>query len=364
MAKKPRRTAKGTRSGLMISILVHAAAFFLAGVFVIFSVVDEPESKFVAPKPVERPKMKLKKPKVQARKTTRPKASNRIVSKVRKSNMPTIDLPELGSMAESIGADLSGVELAPDIGSITVFGGMKTIGNDFEGAFYDLKRDRRGGVAPMDQHQCREVLRDFVVNGWNRRKIAKYYQSPQKLYTTHFMIPPIVSPLAPDAFGAPETESYYFFLLYRGKLVYKEDIRFRFWGVGDAYVFVRVDGRDVLINCWDFHRPFFDWWQTSSADSGKFYLGNQTMHVGDWIELKAGEPVEMEVLFGEWRSGDMSAMLLVEVDGEEYPQTRQGGPLLPAFKTEDFSLDMLEEIYKHLPEGECTLTNGPVFRDF
>ena len=88
------------------------------------------------------------------------------------------------------------------------------------------------------------------------------------------------------------------------------------------------------------------------------------MKVGDWITLKAGEAVDMQVLFGEWWGGLVSGMLLVEVEGVDYPKTRQGGPLLPAFKTEEFSLDMREQIMKYLPEGECSLTNGPVFRDF
>ena len=88
------------------------------------------------------------------------------------------------------------------------------------------------------------------------------------------------------------------------------------------------------------------------------------MAVGNWITLKAGQPVEMEVMYGEWAGGAVAGMLLVEVEGEEYPESRQGGPILPAFRTEEFSQDMLEEIRKYLPEGEASLTNGPVFRDF
>ena len=216
----------------------------------------------------------------------------------------------------------------------------------------------------MDQVQFMLEIRNFCKAGWRESKLSRFYRTPNKLYTTHFMVPPIVSPVAPDVFGSPETESYWFFVKYNGKLVYKEDIKFRFWGVGDAYICVNVDGKDVLVNGWDHRLEFLDFWQNTDADSDKYFLGNQQMKVGDWIELKAGEPVDMKVLFGEWEGGAVSAMLLVEVDGVDYPQTRQGGPLLPAFKTEDFSLDMLEEISKYLPLGECSLTNGPVFRDF
>ena len=68
--KKVRKTkgiVKGAPSGFVISLGIHAAAFFLAGLFVVFTVVNKEEKKFIPPKPVDRPKMKLKKPKVKWR---------------------------------------------------------------------------------------------------------------------------------------------------------------------------------------------------------------------------------------------------------------------------------------------------------
>lgn len=350
-------------SAVVLSILIHVALFLLAGMLVVFTVVKKEEKQFRPPKAVERPKMKLRKPKVQVKKTSKPKATTRIVTKNRRASMPDIQLPEMSGMA-SVDVGIGGFDLMPDLGNVSVFGGAQSIGNDFEGQFYDLKRGRRGGGVPMDGDQFRQVLRDFVRGGWKESKLARYYRAPYKLYTTHFMVPPIPAPMAPDVFGSPEAESYHFFVKYKGKLVYKEDIKFRFWGTGDAYMMVRVAGKEVFLACWPFQEEYFDWWQSSSADSRKYFLGNQVMAVGDWITLKAGQPVEMEVMYGEWAGGQVAGMLLVEVEGEEYPRSRQGGPILPAFKTEEFSQDMLEEIRKYLPEGEACLTNGPVFRDF
>ena len=72
-AAKTPKINKGGPSGMVISLLVHAAAFFVAGLFVVFTVLQEPEPEFEAPPPVQRPKMKLKKPKVKIKKTsTRP----------------------------------------------------------------------------------------------------------------------------------------------------------------------------------------------------------------------------------------------------------------------------------------------------
>ncbi len=361
---KPGKVVKGAPSGFVVSLAIHAAAFMLAGMLVVFNVVKKEEKKFVPPKPVDRPKIKLKKPKVKVKKSSKPKSTTRIVTKVRRASMPDIQLPEMSGMSDGLVGGIGGFEILPDLTEISVLGGSQTIGNDFKGTFYHLLYSRNGGGITMDPDQFMLILRNFARSGFKQSKLAKYYRSPKKLYTTHFMVPPIVSPMAPDAFGEPELESYYFFVSYKGKLVYKEDIKFRFWGIGDAYISVFVDGKHVLVNGWGSRLEFLDYWQTSDSDSDKFYLANQLMKVGDWIELKAGEPVDMEVFFGEWHGGQVSAGLLVEVDGVDYPQTSKGGPMLPAFKTEDFTLDQLEEIYKALPRGECTLTNGPVFRDF
>ena len=84
---------------------------------------------------------------------------------------------------------------------------------------------------------------------------------------------------------------------------------------------------------------------------------------GDWIELKAGIPKEMDVLIGEVPGGGFCSMLTVEVDGETYDLNRQGGPILPMFKTEEPSLDMIDEIYRVPVPDEASVTNGPVFRD-
>ena len=80
-------------SAVLLSILIHVALFLLAGMLVVFTVVKKEEKTFVPPKAVERPKMKLRKPKVRIKKSSRPKPTTRIVSKVNRANMPDIQLP-------------------------------------------------------------------------------------------------------------------------------------------------------------------------------------------------------------------------------------------------------------------------------
>jgi hypothetical protein len=358
--------SKGGPSGLVISLLVHAAAILLAGLLVVFSVVKKEAVTFVPPPAVERPKMKLKKPKVKVKKSAKPASPTRIIAKIDKADMPDLQLPEMGGSGSGFGGigDLGGFDMNPDLSGISVFGSGQSIGNDFEGRCYFLKYDRQGGKAVMDSDKFIYLLRKFCIKGWPESLLSTYYRTPDKLYTTSIMVPLVPSSMAADVFGQPDMESYWFFAKYKGQLVYPEDIRFRFWGAGDAFLVVNVDGENVLINGVKGRLEVLDFWQSTNPDNDKYFLGNKPMRIGDWIELKAGEPLDMQVLFGEYAGGTMCGMLLVEVEGVEYPRTRQGGPMLPAFKTEEFTRDQIEEIRKYLPEGECSLTNGPVFRDY
>ena len=135
---------KGVPSGFVISLLVHAGAFALAGLLVVFTVVNKEEKKFVPPKPVDRPKMKLKKPRVKVKKTAKPKATTRIVTKVKRASMPDIQLPEMSGMTDGLVGGIGGFEIMPNLDQVTLFGGGQTIGNDFVGTFIDFKRNRQG----------------------------------------------------------------------------------------------------------------------------------------------------------------------------------------------------------------------------
>ena len=367
LINKSRGIVKGAPSGFAISLMVHAAAFLLAGMLVVFTVTQKEEKKFVPPKPVDRPKMKLKKPQVKVKKTAKPKATTRIVTKVKRASMPDIQLPEMSGMTEGLVGGFGGFDIMPDLNEVTLFGGGQTIGNDFVGTFYDFKRDRLGKPVPMDPDTYRQLLKQFVLKGWRTSVFARYYRSPRKLYATTFAVPPVQSALAPEAFGESDTIGYCWAAHYKGQLVHYEDIRFRFWGMGDDVMMIRVDGKVVLNACWpgDTEDYFTTVWQSSSADSRKYPLGNNLSVVGDWVELKAGVPLEMEVLIGEVPGGVFQSMLCVEVEGVEYPRNPfRNGPTLPIFKTEEPALDLVEAIHADLDPGDASVTNGPVFRDY
>ncbi|MDZ8120520.1 hypothetical protein [Pontiella agarivorans] len=364
--------SKGAPSGFLISILIHAGAFMLAGLLVVFSVTQKEEKKFVPPKPVDRPKMKLKKPKVKVKKSSKPRATNRIVTKVQKASMPDIQLPELSGIGDNLSGDIGGFEIMPDLGQLSVLGSSQSIGSDLEGTYYDLKLDRQGRFISNDKETFRANMIDFIRKGWRPSTLAKFFRSPNKIYATSLVVPTTQSSIAPAAFGDKDASGAQWMVHYKGELVHAEGITFRFWAAADETLLVRVDGEIVIGAKWantdtgwsnvepDTVTPF---WQSSSMDSYRFILGNSRAAVGDWITLEPGVPLDLEIIIGD-NGGKANFCLAVEEQGVEYPESKQGGPILPVFKTAPISRDMMDIIYKDLVEGEVSLTNGPVFNDY
>ncbi|MEN8255255.1 MAG: hypothetical protein ABFR33_07275 [Verrucomicrobiota bacterium] len=364
--EKKQKVTKGMPSAVLLSIVIHAALFLLAGMLVVFTVVKKEEKRFEPPKAVERPKMKLKKPKVRVKKTSKPKPTQRIVTKMNRASMPDIQLPEMSDMGEGLEGGLTGFDMMPDLGEPTLFGASQSIGNDFVGTFYDFKRDRSGRNIPYSIEKYSQDLKEFVRNGWQPSRLSRYYRSPNNLYATTFMIPPVLSLIAPEAFGEPDTtDGWLWAIHYTGELVHKDAITFRFWGFGDDVMVVGVDNKVVLNACWPGRDQIIaPQWRTSSPDSYKYWLGNNLSVVGDWITLEPGVPLKMDVLIGEVPGGVFCSQLLVEVKGVEYENNRQNGPLLPIFTTAAPTLDLIETIHADLVPGEASITNGPVFCDY
>ena len=162
------KVVRGMPSAVLLSILIHAGLFLLAGMLVVFTVVKKEEKKFEPPKAVERPKMKLKKPKVKIKKTSKPKPTTRIVTKMNRASMPDIQLPEMSGMGEGFGGGVGGFDMMPDLDTVTIFGSSQSIGNDFEGVIYDFKRDRNGrkpavAMSPTDHWKQKEYVEKFIL---------------------------------------------------------------------------------------------------------------------------------------------------------------------------------------------------------
>lgn len=369
--KKSGGLIKGVPTAVLVSALIHGAIILVAGGMVVFSVVKKMEKKFEPPPPVERPKMELKKPKVKVKKRAKPKASQRITSK-NVQGMAQIQLPATSGMTEGLGGGIGGFELMPDPADMSLFGGKKSIaiGNDFEGTFYSFEMGRDGTFDPIGVTQMNDMVQRFVESGWNPRVFAPYYRAPHKLYTTHFMIPPIPSEHGPSQFGIQLSEQVspaFWVLHYKGKIANREGGRFRFRGTGDNFFIVRVNNKIVLSTGFG---QFFagqtgsqmsQRWSPTSEESGKFLMGHGWCTVGDWFDLEPGVPVEMETICGDYWGGWFKAMLAVEEQGEYYPKNNDGMPILPIFRTAEIPEKIKNEMKYLLIPGEVNLDDDLMF---
>lgn len=364
-AKGAPKVTKGAPSGMVISLIVHAVAFFVAGLFVVFTVLPKEEPEFEAPPPVARPKMKLKKPKVKIKKSSQPKPSSRIVAKVKTAKMPEIQIPDLVGTGEGLlgglgtGGDFIDI---PDIGEMTVFGGGQSVGSDMRVSYYNLNLRRNGNVMTMDPGTFNDVMTQFVKSGFKKSILAKYYRSQLTLYATTIMVPCVNSSVGPASFNEDLNYGYCWAALFEGALVHKDGITFRFWGSSDDVLFVQVDGELVL----DASFPTTDyvsWWSYTSRDEQ--LLGNTYRVAGDWITLEPGVPLDLKALVGEAPGGLFGAQLLVEVEGEDYPLNDLGSKIFPIFAMDTPSWEVMDAILITMTDGEANVTNvTTIFRDY
>ncbi|MBI9021234.1 MAG: hypothetical protein JEZ10_08285, partial [Verrucomicrobia bacterium] len=101
-------------------------------------------------------------------------------------------------------------------------------------------------------------------------------------------------------------------------------------------------------------------WRSSDKDDLKYGMGHSGVTIGDWFELEAEVPVVMEVLLEE-DGGTGAFMLVIEQEGEYYPENREGAPVLPVFKTAEIPASVRAEIEYTLIRGEVELEVGPTF---
>lgn len=377
--KKSKKVNKGAPSGLVISLIFHGVAFFVAGLFVVFTVLPEKPPVFSPPPPVERPKMKLKKPKVKIKRSSTPKPASRIVAQVKMAKMPEIAIPDLVGTGEGLLGGLGGAgdgmfAGVPDVGTISIMGVDKTDGRDLVGTYYDFKRDRNGGwdreytFAQTPEYLL--IVNKFIKSGWNPASLSKYYHSPKKLYAKCLIIPPQLSEVAPAAFdpNPDEAAGGAWMVHYKGKLVHKDGITFRFVCSADYFIVIRVNKEIVWAGVWNTPSRYSDFQTLVGGlysprfDTRGAFLGNDRGMAGEWITLEPGVAKDLEIIIGD-ENGECGFMIAVEEKDAEYEIGPQGRPILPIFKTSRLSHDMLDQIYKHLPEGEVSVTNGPVFSD-
>lgn len=371
-------------SAVLVSVIVHVIIIIIAFSFVAVTVINKEDNQFVdTSKP--RPRANLKKlqpPNMKKKEAPKPKLRKLILAEPKvKSVTDNIKLPDTlgvrGGVGYGTGEGLGNIGFSLEIPDL--FGSNRRgTGNEFIGQLYDLKQSDDGDLTeigklvekakPNDHEDSyvgeaigyyRDILRQFL-SSWNDRILKRYYMAPREKYAQSFMIPAINATEAPKAFGVDKNVKPSFLLaLYKGEIAAPETGKYRFCGRGDDVLVVRVKKKVVL----DASLHPQSGWESNDPNNFVYDIYyDMGVVIGDWISLKKGDIIPMEVLIGEEPGGGFLCQLYIEQQGKDYPKSIEDNfverPIFPIFKTTNLSDQV---IHKMEINTKWATPNGPNF---
>ncbi|MEM1059297.1 MAG: hypothetical protein AAGK14_08610 [Verrucomicrobiota bacterium] len=244
--------------------------------------------------------------------------------------------------------------------------GSQTRTNDAAliGIFYDLKQDQQRRGTGMDDRKYMEVLDRFLRENWNEAVLNRYFRATRPLYATQIFITGRGAGAAPKAFGVEKVVSPQKWVAhYKGQVAAPSTGNWRFWGSGDDVMAVAINGKTVLVS--NFGRrtfPSLGW--ESPEEPSQNYAGGCVLKAGDWVYLKEGEVVDLDILFGELPGGAFSAFLLIEKQGETYGELEDGERIYPVFQLAPFDTPLTEVRANGRKSAPEFAPEGPLWQGF
>ena len=249
----------------------------------------------------------------------------------------------------ALGFGAAGILPAAAAPGAGVFGSSERNTSALIGIFYDLKQTQQR--APADgSKRFAAIVDEFVVSGFDEALLNNYYRAPLPLYTTQIAMHRMSAEEAPKAFGVEdEVKPRAWIVHYKAQVAPPEDGTYRFLGRADDMMIVAINRKVVLNGSLGSTKlPKLNW--TSPEPKGAPLAGHRSAVYGDWIELKADQPVDLDILVGERPGGIFNALLFYQKQGEAYPSLG-GKPVVPLFQVAEQKEDKREY-----------LTDRPVWR--
>lgn len=212
----------------------------------------------------------------------------------------------------------------PEENKANVFGSEKKSEAALIGILYDLKQNQKR--EPQNVKYV-ELIGTFIREGWDEGILNRFFRVTKPLYTTQIFIPTMGANFAPKAFNAEkEVKPSAWVIHYKGQVSPPHAGTFRFVGLADDFVAVAVNGKTVMVGEHPGSQLENDGWRNDPRQGPQTPSGKAVC--GDWITLKEGEVVDLDVMIGERPGGQFGAWLMVEEQGVTYPP----GPVLPVFQ--------------------------------
>ncbi|MEI8309610.1 MAG: hypothetical protein WCH98_02520, partial [Verrucomicrobiota bacterium] len=236
---------------------------------------------------------------------------------------------------------------------MTFFGLRGGSGSGLKGQLYDLKLLADGTPSEMypktalDRMESSKGLTEMIpqamnvlqafIKTWDTSVLAKYFCPPDSLIATQIFIPNAPALELPKAFGLEgKVKPGLLVMHYKATIKAPRTGTFRFVGVGDDFLVVSINGKNVLdasfpplgLKC------VLDKEAVVDTKVGRAY-GPCQLVGGKWFNLAAGQSYEIQIILGdEGFGGQISSFLLIQEKGAKYmPQPDDPkAPLLPVFK--------------------------------
>jgi hypothetical protein len=279
------------------------------------------------------------------------------------------------------GPGVGGPQKKARSGKSTLFGFEEAMEDDLIGTMIDLKQDASGkkptgmGIADTDFYRAaRELLAGQRVN---EGALRKYFTVPKKLGATQIFIPTCDASEAPKVFGvADKVKPNYWLVRYQGRFAAPLSGQYRFVGKADDLLWVAVDGRTVLEAHWDVDNFLTNWRPKDHLREHSIYdfMGGNTegdrerafLTYGDWMNLEAGKPKDLEILVGEYGGGRFFAVLMIQSKDQEGKSGKsKSRPPIPLFVIAEPSAQQRQamrasklEVPRELPVFAASQTPG------
>lgn len=353
---------------LLVSVIIHVVVAILATLYVVASVTEKREAKFQGGNggPSGPPSAVTHSVQMARTQPTLSNLSQRLAVDSPNAAVGLPDLPEmpgvtLGGGGPSAGPGFgagqgSGVGVGTGKGPVMPAFGFREArsGGTLTGRLYDLKQTPAHKPTGMDLLGYGKVVDSFLSKRWSADMLAQYYQAPDAIYGTQIFIPLLSAVEGPKAFGQEKFIAPQFWLIrYKGRVAAPESGSWRFWGYGGEVCCVAINGRTVLVsNHRDVKTPATNW---QSPEQPGQKAGSGYLVAGNWVELRSGGWVDIDILIGERGGGTFDCFLLVEKKGENYAKTKDGQPILPLFR-------LAPSEAPTAPDAPAVMSDGPVWK--
>ncbi|MFD2255912.1 hypothetical protein ACFSSA_04410 [Luteolibacter algae] len=268
--------------------------------------------------------------------------------------LDTVDSPdviEFGSGMDDFGAGWADTGMGAGEGvSGSSFGSTQKIDSALKGNLYDFKQDPKGNPRRFETSEVgpyAKAVESLQRSRFRESAFRDYYKAEQDLYLTHVAIPLSNAEVGPKFFNVEkEVQPKGWVANYSGRIIVPETGTYRFAGIGDDYLVVYIDGRPRLFGCWPSLQNTVrgSWDPSEEAPSHKSPIGQPIIY-GDWMKLKKGETLEMNLALGERPGGKVGFVLLIQEKSEDYEtDASTGRPILSLFTTGPISESRKKEI--------------------